>query len=46
MLWQVAGTIEIVGQYIAAVNRSGQAYGHADRESVFPEPPQNPVTGT
>jgi hypothetical protein len=46
VLWQVANTIEIIGQYIAAVNRSGQAYGHADRESVFPEPPQNPVTGT
>jgi hypothetical protein len=46
VLWQVANTIEIVGKYIAAVNWSGQAYGHADRKSVFPEPPPNPVSGT
>jgi hypothetical protein len=45
VLWQVANTLEVVGQYIAAVNRSGQSYGHADRKSVFPEPPPNPVSG-
>jgi hypothetical protein len=43
-LWQIANTLEILGEYIAAVNRSGQAYGHADRLSVFPDPPANPVT--
>lgn len=43
-LWQIANAIEIAGQYIAAVNRSGQSYGHADRASVFPDPPPNPVT--
>jgi hypothetical protein len=43
VLWQIANTVEIVGQYIAAVNRSGQIYGHADRLSVFPDPPGNPT---
>lgn len=46
VLWQIANTVEIVGQYIAAVNRAGQAYGRADRLSMFPGPPSNPVDRT
>lgn len=39
VLWQIANTVEVVGQYIAAINRAGQTYGRADRLSVFPDPP-------
>lgn len=39
VLFQIANAVEVVGQYIAAVNRAGQSYGHADRKSVFPDPP-------
>lgn len=38
-LFQLANAIEVIGQYIAAVNRAGQTYGQADRKSVFPDPP-------
>jgi hypothetical protein len=44
VLWQIANTIEIVGEYIGAWNRAGQTYARADRLSVFPDPPPNPVT--
>jgi hypothetical protein len=43
VLEQIANSIEIVGQFIAGVNRSGQSYGMADRKSVFPDPPPSPV---
>ena len=39
VLWQIANMVEVVGQYLAGVNRAGQTYGHADRLSMFPEPP-------
>jgi hypothetical protein len=44
VLWQIANTIEVCGQYIAALNIVGQTYAQADRMSHFPEPPPNPVT--
>jgi hypothetical protein len=43
-LAQMAAAMEVVGQYIAAVNRAGQAYSSADRKAEFPAPPPNPVT--
>ncbi|GAA4601908.1 hypothetical protein GCM10023195_05320 [Actinoallomurus liliacearum] len=39
VLWEIANTVEVIGQYIVAINRSGQTYGRADRLSVFPHPP-------
>ncbi|MCW2945857.1 MAG: hypothetical protein JWR24_2574 [Actinoallomurus sp.] len=44
VLWQMAGALEVIGQYVAAVNRAGQSYGEADRKAKFPAPPPNPVT--
>jgi hypothetical protein len=44
VLAQMAAALEVVGQYIAAVNRAGQSYGRADRKAEFPAPPANPVT--
>jgi hypothetical protein len=38
-----ANAIELVGQFIAAVDRAGQTYAAADRAAVFPPPPENPV---
>jgi hypothetical protein len=46
VLWQIANALEIVGQYISAVNRSGQAYGQADRNAEFPAPPPNSAVST
>jgi hypothetical protein len=43
VLWQIANTVELLGQYIAAVNRAGQTYGRADRLSTFPGPPSDPT---
>ncbi|MEV5753965.1 hypothetical protein AB0L00_39645 [Actinoallomurus sp. NPDC052308] len=44
-LHQVGGSLELVGEYIALVNHSGQVYAAADRHSAFPPPPPNKVTG-
>jgi hypothetical protein len=44
VLEQIANSIEIVGQFIAGLNRAGQSYGAADRKAQFPEPPPSPVT--
>jgi hypothetical protein len=44
VLEQIANTLEVCGQFIAGVDRSGQAYGSADRKAKFPAPPPNPVT--
>jgi hypothetical protein len=43
VLEQIANALEVVGQFTAGVDRSGQAYGSADRKAVFPDPPPNPV---
>jgi hypothetical protein len=41
-LFQVGGALEVVGQYIAALDRSGQFYGEADRAAMFPNAPARP----
>jgi|tagenome__1003787_1003787.scaffolds.fasta_scaffold20968753_4 hypothetical protein len=38
-----ANAIELVGQFIAAVDRAGQTYAAVDRAAAFPPPPENPV---
>lgn len=38
-LWQMANALEIVGQYIAALNAAGQSYAKTDRASNMPPPP-------
>ncbi|TDD81477.1 hypothetical protein E1293_18600 [Actinomadura darangshiensis] len=45
VLQQVGGVLELVGEYIALANHSGQVYAEADRNSQFPPPPSNTVTG-
>lgn len=35
----IANALEIVGRFIALVDKSGQAYGEADRKARFPAPP-------
>jgi hypothetical protein len=44
VLEQIANSIEIVGQFVAGLNKAGQTYGAADRKAKFPEPPSSPVT--
>jgi hypothetical protein len=44
VLQQCADAIELVGMFIAGVDRAGQSYGHADRKARFPDPPPEPVT--
>jgi hypothetical protein len=44
VLEQIANSLEIVGQFTAGLNRSGQSYGAADRKAQFPDPPPSPVT--
>jgi len=39
VLQNIGATLELVGEYIAAVNRSGQVYAYSDRHSRFPAPP-------
>ncbi|MCO6005342.1 hypothetical protein NE236_10130 [Actinoallomurus purpureus] len=34
----IANSLELVGQFIAGVDRAGQTYSHADRLARFPEP--------
>ncbi|MFB9835737.1 hypothetical protein [Actinoallomurus acaciae] len=38
-----ANAIELVGQFIAGVDRAGQTYAATDRAAMFPPPPENPV---
>lgn len=38
-LEMIANSIEAVGQFVAMVDRSGQAYASGDRKAVFPEAP-------
>ncbi|MDN3357275.1 hypothetical protein [Actinomadura sp. DC4] len=38
-----ANAIELVGQFIAGVDRAGQTYAATDRAAIFPPPPENPV---
>ncbi|MFB9831715.1 hypothetical protein [Actinoallomurus acaciae] len=35
----IANAVELVGQFIALVDKSGQSYGEADRNARFPPPP-------
>jgi hypothetical protein len=44
VLEQIANSLEIVGQFIAGLNKAGQAYGYVDRNAHFPEPGPSPVT--
>lgn len=39
VLAEIGGLLGTTGQFIAMINRTGQAYAQADRESKFPEPP-------
>ncbi|MGI5230639.1 hypothetical protein [Actinoallomurus sp. CA-142502] len=41
----IGAALELVGEYIALVNHSGQVYSAADRQSLFPAPPSKGVTG-
>jgi hypothetical protein len=43
VLEQIANALEVVGMFAAGIDRSGQAYGSADRKAKFPEPPPNPI---
>jgi hypothetical protein len=45
-LEQIANSIELVGRFIAGVDRAGQSYGAADRKAEWPAPPANPVEGS
>lgn len=42
-LEQMANALEVVGMFVAGVDRAGQSYGEADRKAAFPAPPPNPV---
>jgi hypothetical protein len=44
-LHKVGNSLVLVGEYIALVNKSGQVYAAAERQSAFPPPPPNGVTG-
>lgn len=44
-LQHIGGVLERVGEYIALANHTGQTYSEADRNSTFPPPPGNTVTG-
>jgi len=35
-LWMMGNSMELIGQYIAAINATGQTYSEVDRESKFP----------
>ena len=37
-MWRFANAMEVVGQFIAALDHAGQTYGFADRHSRFPPP--------
>ncbi|GGM21428.1 hypothetical protein GCM10010129_77140 [Streptomyces fumigatiscleroticus] len=43
VLWQVANSLELSGQYLALVNKAGQGYAQIDRACRFPEPPAGSV---
>jgi|EndMetStandDraft_8_1072994.scaffolds.fasta_scaffold182575_2 hypothetical protein len=43
-LKQIADALEMVGMFIAGVDRAGQSYAQADRKARFPDPPRDPVT--
>jgi hypothetical protein len=36
VLWMMGNSLELVGEYIAAINSTGQTYSEIDRESKFP----------
>ncbi|GLZ16204.1 hypothetical protein Acsp04_64390 [Actinomadura sp. NBRC 104425] len=42
-LQHIGGVLELVGEYIALVNHSGQVYAETDRNSRFPAPPPGQV---
>lgn len=44
-LQSIGSTLELLGEYIALVNHSGQVYAHTDKQSNFPPPPPNGVHG-
>jgi len=44
-LQSIGAALELVGEYIALVNHSGQVYAESDRKSFFPPPPSKGVTG-
>lgn len=44
VLGQIADSIQIAGQFVAAVDRAGRAYAEADRKAQFPEPPPGALT--
>jgi hypothetical protein len=44
-LQNIGASLELVGEYIALVNHSGQVYAATDKQSLFPPPPPNGVTG-
>jgi hypothetical protein len=41
----IGGALEVLGEYLALVNRSGQVYAAADRKSEFGPPPDHGVRG-
>jgi len=46
VLGQIADSIQIAGQFLAAVDRAGRSYATADRKAQFPEPPSGSLTRT
>lgn len=44
-LQSIGSTLELLGEYIALVNHSGQVYAYADKQSNFPPPPPTDVYG-
>jgi hypothetical protein len=44
-LQYIGGALEVLGEYIALVNHSGQVYADADRKSEFGPPPDRGVRG-
>ncbi|MCO6000186.1 hypothetical protein [Actinoallomurus rhizosphaericola] len=41
----IGASLEVLGEYIALVNHSGQVYAAADKHSLFPAPPSKKVIG-
>jgi hypothetical protein len=40
-LWQMGNALEVMGQFIALINQSGQTYAQTDRAAKFPGPPSS-----
>ncbi|WP_433174886.1 hypothetical protein [Actinoallomurus sp. CA-150999] len=45
-LQNIGDALEVLGEYIALVNHSGQVYAHTDKQSKFPPPPSWSVYGS